>query len=288
MSVAPFLLALGAALCFGLSLVVARFGLRHAPPLSGSCVSIPVACLLFLLAAPLTVSFEMASAAGLWIFVAIGCAFPLLVSLLTYQSNRRIGANLTGALGNLTPVVAVGIAAIWLGESPAPLQFAGLAIVCIGIFLLFGLPGGTYRVAIGWALAWPLLASVVRGVVQPAVKVGLARWPDPFAAVTIGYVMSSVIVLAIGFAAYGARPWPRSPGACGWFALVGVFNGAAVLALYSALDLGSVTLVAPLVACFPLVTLLANRWLFDDDRPDPWAYSGIFLMVTGVVVLLTV
>ena len=40
-----------------------------------------------------------------------------------------------------------------------------------------------------------------------------------------------------------------------WFTLVGVFNGAATFLLYAALGLGSITLVAPLVALFPLIAV---------------------------------
>ena len=40
-----------------------------------------------------------------------------------------------------------------------------------------------------------------------------------------------------------------------WFTGVGVFNGAATFLLYAALGLGSITVVAPLVAIFPLIAV---------------------------------
>jgi hypothetical protein len=68
-----------------------------------------------------------------------------------------------------------------------------------------------------------------------AVERELALWPSPFAAVLIGYLMSSLVVT--GVAAAGKRPLPSRNRRAGrlWFGCVGACNGLGVLALYAAL-----------------------------------------------------
>jgi hypothetical protein len=51
-----------------------------------------------------------------------------------------------------------------------------------------------------WLLALPVVASAIRGVIQPIVKFGFEWWPDPIAAVVVSYTVSSavLILLALG------------------------------------------------------------------------------------------
>jgi drug/metabolite transporter (DMT)-like permease len=73
--------------------------------------------------------------------------------------------------------------------------------------------------------------------------------------------------------------------ACFALALV-VTNGAAVLLLYLALGGGPVSLVSPLVATYPLFTLVFG---FAFSRREPLAarmIGGVALSVAGVMLLL--
>jgi drug/metabolite transporter (DMT)-like permease len=62
--------------------------------------------------------------------LAIGLAY-----LLWYRGVQRIGNSRTAAYSNLTPVVALAVAWIWLGEIPRLLQLGGAAVVLIGLTL---------------------------------------------------------------------------------------------------------------------------------------------------------
>ena len=63
--------------------------------------------------------------------------------------------------------------------------------------------------------------GVVRGIIQPAIKAGLALWPEPLAAAAIGYALSMmVILLLVGRRAGRAGP-PDYRGVL-WFAAVGL------------------------------------------------------------------
>lgn len=285
----PLLLAFsfGAAFCFAFALVLTQFGLRTVAPMAGARISVPVTAVIFLVLSPLTVSFAHWHPASLTLFAAAGLFFPVAVTLLTFAANRLIGPNLTGTLGNLTPLFAVGLAALLLGEIPQSGQLAGIAVICLGIVLLFArrqrLPAGIPA----WALLLPLAAALIRGLVQPVVKLGLEDWPDPFAAVTVGYLVSAGVIVALGFIRKNTSATfiPAAPGRT-WFVAVGVANGLAVLGLYAALARGPVALVAPLVACYPLFTLLLNRVLLGDRTLSPRLAAGVGVTVAGVALLL--
>lgn len=62
--------------------------------------------------------------------LAIGLAY-----VLWYRGVQKIGSSRTAAYQNLTPVVALLVAWIWLGEVPAALQLFGAAVVLGGISL---------------------------------------------------------------------------------------------------------------------------------------------------------
>ncbi len=87
----------------------------------------------------------------------------------------------------------------------------------------------------------------MRGAVQPAIKAALAVWHEPLAAAAIGYSLSTVVImLLVGRRALVAGPADRTD--LLWFIGVGMANGTATLLLYAALGLGSIAVVAPLVA----------------------------------------
>ncbi len=71
-------------------------------------------------------------------WTAVGYAGVLAIGLayvLWYRGVQRIGNSRTAAYSNLTPVVALIVAWIWLGEDPKPLQLGGAAIVLLGLSL---------------------------------------------------------------------------------------------------------------------------------------------------------
>lgn len=273
------------AFCFALALVLTRYGLRDVAPLTGAAISVPSTAAMFVLLAPLTVDTGAADRDAALLFAGVGAVFPVAVTVLTFAANSRIGADLTGALGNLSPVFAVALAVVLLDEAPTAGQAAGIAAVGAGIVLMLGGRGGAGRRFAPWALGLPLLAALVRGTIQPVVKLGLQDWPDPFAAITIGYAVSAAIVLALA-RLRGLRPLAAPRAGRFWFVGVGICNGLAVLTLYTALGMGPVTLVAPLVACYPLFTIALNRLLHRDRSLSSRAGLGIAVTVGGIALLL--
>ncbi len=288
MNTSVILLALGSALFFGLALVLTQNGLCFIGPLQGSCVSISTAAAIFVVVAPVTVGFSYWSVQSAGLFALIGCLFPATVTILTFFANRGIGPNMTGALGNLAPVFAVVFAILFLGEAPSPERMAAIAVIVIGVVMLFRAPLSGRAGIARWAIWLPVAAALIRGAMQPIVKFGLAGWPNPFAAVTIGYLVSTGVVLAASAVRERGRPVVFDRHGWGWFSAVGVCNGLAVLCMFQALALGPVTLVAPLVACYPLATVAFGRALFGTASLNRRTAIGVGITVAGVVLLLVV
>jgi drug/metabolite transporter (DMT)-like permease len=89
--------------------------------------------------------------------------------------------------------------------------------------------------------------------------------------------------------------WPRwplvllasaAPRGLLWFAAVGWCNGLAALLMYAALAKGSVALVSPLVATYPLVTVVGSMLFLGKVEGGARLALGVALTVAGVALLI--
>lgn len=282
---AAALLALAAALCFAIAQILIQYGLRTVPSWRSPLYSIGGSAILAWLFALIFVDFSRLDLEAASIFAGVGLIFPVLVSILSVRSNEKLGPAVAAAVGNVSPLFAVLGAVIFLGERPGPGQLAGLAMVIGGVALLALRGGAGGRRWPLWVLALPLSAALVRGAIQPAIKTALALWHEPMAAAAIGYTLSTVVILLL----VGRRAWRAGPAdrrGVMWFTLVGVFNGAATFLLYAALGLGSITLVAPLVALFPLIAVGLSLVFLSGERLPIVGLLGVATCAAGVIVLL--
>jgi drug/metabolite transporter (DMT)-like permease len=97
----------------------------------------------------------------------------------------------------------------------------------------------------------------------------------------IGYTISSAVLV---FAAFVHDPklvrrFDRR-------GAVGSCNGLAVLSLYATLGHGPVAPVAPLVASYPLVTLLLSFVFLKHEHIGPQLVAAVAVIVSGVVLLI--
>lgn len=279
------ILALGAALCFAVALILTQYGLRTVPSWRSPLYTIGGSMVAAWLAALVFVDWRGFDGRAAAIFAAVGCIFPVVVSILSVRSNEKLGPAVSGAVGNVTPLFAVLGAVLFLGERLALAQVAGLALVVGGVALMALRRGAGGRHWPLWVLVLPLAAALVRGGVQPAIKAGLALWHEPLAAAAIGYTLSTLVIGAlVGRRALAAGPANRT--GVLWFLSVGMFNGLATFLLYAALGLGSIALVAPLVAVFPLIAVLLSYLFLREERLHAVGLLGILTSVGGVVLLL--
>lgn len=284
MPLSAWLLALASASLFGLGLILTQRGLAHVAPAHGAMISIPTAGALLWLTSPLTTSLAGFRWDGVLVFLLVGLFYPAGATTLTFESTRYLGPHVTAALGNLAPVFAVLAAILILSEAPGLPELAGLACVVAGATLLT--TGGSWqdRPLLWWALLLPLAASAVRGLAAPLLKIGFAMWQNPVAATLACYVGSTAVALSVGFLRTRGLPFDRQ--GLPWFMGVGLANGIATLFFIAALSAGPVSLVAPVVACYPLATLLIAVVL-RQSVPGLRQMAGVAITVLGVLALVT-
>jgi len=280
------LLAIAAAAFLGGGLVLTQFGLRHIHPLSGAAISIPAFTLCFLLASPVLLSGETIVWRAVPIFAAVGLVFPALLTLLTFAANRSLGPVVTASLGNVSPMFAVLIAVMLLGEPLRSGQFAGLVLIVAGVFVITVTRTKDMRNWRTWALLLPLGAAVLRGVIPPVIKVGLEIWPSPLAAGLVGYIFSTITVLTLERIRNGHFIVRGPVQGRAWFALTGICNGIGTLLMYAAIGAGRVSVVVPIIAAYPMVTVGLNMLVFGRSQGALRLALGAALTVSGVVLIL--
>jgi drug/metabolite transporter (DMT)-like permease len=281
----PTLFAVLSAAMFGAALVTTQFGLRYMDALSGARISIPAATVLFWMALP-WIDFAGWQPGAAGIFAMVGLFFPAAVTLLTFQANHHLGPNVAGTLGGIAPLFAVLGAALLLGEALGIRVLAATLVIMTGSIMLVW-RGGTANLARPHFALWlPLAAALLRALAQVFSRAGLLLWPNPLAAAVVGYTVSAVIIWLAPQWLFRGRDFALNRGGARWFFLTGLLNGGAVLAMYFALASGPVQVVSPIVASYPLFTLMLSAIFLHNERPDARQLAGVLLTVAGVVLLL--
>lgn len=278
-------LAVLSAMCFGIALVTSRVGLRTLDARSGAAISIPFATLLFVLAAPFVLDTSAFNLQAAVVFAVVGLFFPAIVTILTFRSNEQLGPTVTSAVSGTAPLFALLAAGLLLDEKIPPQAAAAAAGVAVGIVLLSWNPGSLRPGFAGWSLLWPIAGALVRGVAQVGAKAGLLLWPNPFAAALIGYAVSSATVIGADRGRGGERRRPTSQSVF-WFGLTGALNGGAMLLMYTALSMATVSTVAPIVAAYPLVTALASAAVLRGEILTTRMFMGAVVTVAAIVYLV--
>ncbi len=279
------LLAVLSSLCFGSALVTGRVGLRALDARSGAAISIPTATVLFALAAPFALDITGYNVDAAIMFAVVGLFFPAIVTILTFRSNEQLGPTVTGAVSGTAPLFALIAAGLLLGEKvPAEAAVASIGIVA-GVGLLSWKQDATRSGFAGWALLWPVSGAAVRGLAQVGAKAGLLLWPNPVAAGLIGYLVSSAMVLGANRLGRSNTPRPTKEGVY-WFAVTGVLNGGAVLLMYAAFSMAPVSVIAPIVAAYPLITTLASALVLHDDALTARKAAGAAITVAAIIYLV--
>ncbi len=282
---AAAILALAAALCFAIGLILTQYGLRTMPSWRSPLYSIGGSMIVAWVMAAIFVDPTGFNLKAALIFAGVGVVFPVTASILSVRSNEKLGPAVAGAVGNVSPLFAVLGAVIFLSEHLGLVQMAGLGLVVAGVALLALRGGAGGRQWSLWVLLLPLSAAVVRGAVQPAIKTGLALWHEPMAAAAIGYTLSTIVILLL-VGRRAVREGRADRRGVMWFTAVGIFNGTATFLLYAALGLGSIALVAPLVALFPLIAVVLSLLFLREENLHALGLAGIVVSVGGVILLL--
>jgi len=279
-------IALLVSLNFGFANHFQHIALDHLPdPQVGTIINVATTAAMFWLLSPLFLVPETLLSPSAGLFALAGLIVPAASISLTTLSVKMIGPGLTAGLASTSPVFAMVLAVIFLGELVSAPILIGTGIVIAGIMLIAfrsKTEGMTWPL---WAIALPLLAALTRGITHPLIKYALTGLPSPMTAALISSTVS-LVVLAIAhrFAGGSLPTWSKG---YLWFALCGVINGMGIVGLNYALSLGKVVVVSPLVATTPAFTLLLGYFVFRRETIRWPAIAAIAMIFAGSILILT-
>jgi drug/metabolite transporter (DMT)-like permease len=278
--------ALLASLVWGTSDFIGGVVSRRVRPLVVVAVAHAIALVTLVLLAAATHSFGAGHGYLPW---AIAAGAVGLVSLVAFY-----GALSTGTMGIVAPIAGTGaivpvVVGLASGESPSPLQVAGIAAAVAGVALasgpeLSGRGGGGSR-----PLVLALVAAIGFGVVFVLIDKAASHNVVMTLLVMRVTSVSIVAVLGIGHLARRRRFGAAAPSGLSWrdlpvIAVVG-WTDAGANGLYGlATRKGLVSVTAVLASLYPAVTVLLARFI-EGERMRRIQDIGVGLAMCGVVML---
>jgi drug/metabolite transporter (DMT)-like permease len=94
-----------------------------------------------------------------------------------------------------------------------------------------------------------------------------------------GFCLLTLVMPRLGgwghlFDGSGWQPWA-------WGILAGILNTSSTLALYRSFEIGKLSIVAPISACYPVLTMLLSA--LTGERLTPLRLFGLVLTILGVI-----
>ena len=226
-----------------------------------------------------------------WFALMGAMAYPL-ARVLVNAAITMVGAPRASSMNSFQPVFALGLAVALLGERPNLLVGLGTLMVVCGLALVV-LTGGNagsskgvlatkklgYLLALGAAATFAsrdvISRHVVSGIAPPLVTAAFA--------LTIGGCL--LFALTHRDVVSSLRRLPaRYLAICG---VAGICQGLAVASLFQALSRAPVTVVSPISASSPLITLvLAHLFLRRLESVNVLLVVGTLLSVGGVATVV--
>jgi drug/metabolite transporter (DMT)-like permease len=256
----PQFIALAAALSYAISGIAAKRGLRYSTPITVTLVSVIVHAAGLWTALLLAGGIPQVSWWVLFLFALTGTLQPI-IRLFTYAGIHYVGASRGTTLRSSHPLFSTTLAIVFLGEQVSLPIVVGTVLIVAGITLISWQPEAQRASFRWWHLGYPLGAAFLAGISHPLRRyaLGLANQPLYFAAI-IGIVSLPWLASYIVLPTKSEQPvWNRQ--SMGWFLMAAVFETLGILLVITALSLGQVVIVSPIVATSPL-WILVGTWLF--------------------------
>lgn len=277
------LLTLCAAALFGISANTVRAGLMHVDSRIGAIVAIGSTVSCYLLVSPLWMRSDDWTNPALLIFAVFGLLHPWLSRYMAYEANRRVGATISSTFEANSPLFTAALAMIFLHERLTPLLAVGTLMTVTGIVWIYWnreIAASIMRAAALLALG----AMVLRAMLIFITKIGLVGMPNPVMAAFAAYTVSLACALGFHFGKAGGGAIPVVRGGGGWFVLTGALTAIGTFCLFTALLHGQVVVISPILASYPLFTMLA-AWLFATERLGRRSVAGVIVTVVGVALV---
>ena len=280
----PVLLSLAAAILFAFGNQLARLALRFVDSQTAVLWQIGVSVSIYWLAAPFYMEAWYWTASVLPLLIVLGCFRPLLSANLGMAGTRILGPTINATLSATAPLFGVALGVALLAEALSWEIAVGSMGIVAGVTLISA-RGPSSRTWPLVALLLPIGAALVRSLSHAFSKIALEEIPSPFFVALVAYSVSFVLALANQARTGGSGFEAIAPEGVKWVLATGATYGIAVLVLNMALLHGRLIVVAPIVACTPLFTLLLGAAVFREDAITRRVAIAVLVVVPSVVLI---
>jgi len=276
-------LALASALCSAAATIFISRGLRGSGPYTGVWINLVVGTACVWLAVVLAGGVGRPTVAGVAYFALAGLIGTFGGRVLRFISIEAVGASMSAALINLSPLIASVLAILILGERVTVPIVIGTLVIVAGTTLLSA--GGRSTGIRPVALLLPLTSALCFGVVAILRKIGLMGMTPVF-----GFAVNVTAAL-VAYTAFLLASRQRAMMLCRgrsliYFMMAGVAENVGVFLLLEGLSLGTVSVVAPLASVSPIFVLaLSFFFLRGIDILNRRIVVGTLLIVSGVYLI---
>lgn len=284
-SLITVVLATLAAFLFGFTTVITRRGLNYLDAQTGSMVSIGATVLFYLLTSPFWMRAEDWFTIGFWIFVVNGLIHPLFSMYLSFEANRRIGPTISSTFCATAPFFAMLSAVLALGEDLTFMIAMGTLFTVTGVIVLSYDRRGVTKI-VKSALLLATGAAAIRGLNHTVGRFGLKLMPNPFMAGFVSFVVAFFCALVWYRFSKGNLPKPGQLNRRGiiLLSMTGVGVGIAIWCMYGALAFGQVLVVSPIVAAYPMFSLMTSV-MFKEETVTRRIVAGVLIVICGVALI---
>lgn len=286
------LAALGAAVFFSMEQIWAKRGIEAGgSPLLASLLVAVVSMVVFggyaVLRADLA-ALVGRSTWGLGVFLFAGAVSSGIGILAIYEGVDRVGASVNTAVTNSRPLFVAVLGFFLLSEPLGLTTIVGIVILVGGLVLIALSRGGDVR---GWhpvELVFPVAAATAFAMGNVARRYGLTRTDVPLIEGIAVNAVGGLLVLGVYVLATRQEEIVLAPrSAYGWFLVTGASTAAALLSLFTALELERAAIVDSIVATAPLLTLVLTVLVLRDfERVTRRVVAGAALVVIGAVLIV--
>ncbi|HLI28445.1 MAG TPA: EamA family transporter [Chloroflexota bacterium] len=277
-------LSLLAAVCLAGVGIATKLGLRYSDVRRSIVITFTVNALA-LVVALLVVRPPLALPPALLGLFALDGVLGLVAVTLLFVGVDRVGPAISYPIKNASPVAGLAIAALALGERPALPVYIGALLAVVGVMVLSLQPGKTDwrpRAAILFPIAGALFFALDNIVRRAALREGA----PPLVGLSVAICVSSALALGASLLVPAWRAQGILDPGTPYFALSGLLQTLALLAVYAALGMGMVSVVLPLYTSSPLFVLpLAAVFLRGSERITPRIVLGALAVVLGVALV---
>ncbi len=278
------ILALSAAFFFALSNVLISKGLDKGTILQAVFVSLLVNTAVLWTLSLAFVDLQLFMTTAIIWFILAGILAPGLGRVFNFSAINHLGVSISSPIIGLSPLFSVFVSIVFLKEPFSLLIFGGVFLIILGIYILT--LGRNHKKFDKKYLLLPLGAALFYGLAIPLNKLGLLNIGNPILAATITSTTSLFIILVYLSAVKGLKRLKLTRHATIFYTLSGLATVMAFTLHFTALNLGNVSMIAPLVSTFPLfAVILSHLLLRHKERITLHVWLGALVVVSGVIVI---